>query len=104
MIMKYLLLICCIGLFSCGDEEVLNVFIENQPNINKDFTPKIKYSTVSISGLIKNGEGLSVVLESPLMSNKIKLDSTTIDKDDKFNTPAFNFDEVVKPKNIEISY
>ena len=58
--MKYLFLICLIGLVSCGDTPGTDVFIENQKSSND----------ITISGKIQNGAGMEIFLEAPLLESR----------------------------------
>ena len=82
--MKLLFFISLLFLYSCGDDEILNVFIENDSSVKNKTNTVIKYSNVSISGLIKNGAGMTIVLESPIVKNKIELGRMVIDEKDQF--------------------
>ena len=92
--MKSLIFILGFILLSCGDDEVLNVFIEDNINQTNDSNkkqitnPKSIYNSVFINGTIKNGNGTTVRLESPLILNKIALDSAVIDENDRFTINA----------------
>jgi len=93
--MKNLLFLLLIILSACKDDEALNVFIENEANRTNNSSqkqsqiPKNKLSNVSLYGTIKNGKGITIRLESPLILDKIALDSILIDESEKFTLNAF---------------
>ena len=75
--MKYLIFTFLIGLVSCGESIDTDVFIERETIIND----------VVISGKIKNGAGLEISLEAPLLQSrgtKVQVVKGIIDKDDSF--------------------
>ena len=77
MIMKYLLLICWIGLFSCGDTPGTDIFIENKNVLND----------VKINGTVKNGAGMEIYLEAPLLEARgenIQVARAVISKENTF--------------------
>ena len=75
--MKYLIFTFLIGLISCGESIDTDVFIEREKIVND----------VVISGKIKNGAGLEISLEAPLLQSrgtKVQVVKGIIDKNDSF--------------------
>ena len=75
--MKYLLFVWLVGLISCGETPDIDVFIETEKSSND----------ISISGMIKNGSGMEIYLEAPLLESrgtKVEVAKAVIKNDDSF--------------------
>jgi len=86
--MKNLIFLFGLILLSCGDEEVLNVLVDDMNQTNDSNKKQIKYSNVCLNGIIRNGKGTIIQLESPLISDIIVVDSAVINENDRFTINA----------------
>jgi len=81
---KYYFFALCILLSSCGDDN------NTDDNVYQD-----EESNISIKGKIKDAAGLDLVLESPLLGNKVEVARTMIDENENFtiqtNIPGLGY-------------
>ena len=88
--MRHIYFLLIILFSSCSDEDVFDVYIEKEGGQNKvsNQNLRIEYQNVYLTGIIKNGRGTAIRLESPLIIDKIALDSVIIDENDRFKISA----------------